>query len=315
MNTAPIEVHTSTTSLQNTHRYASFLRRFVAVILDTLILGIISLVCVVPFAIFEKDANTTMTIIRAFFQILSWVIGPVYMIYFLYAYGATPGKKALHIQVISTTDEKLTVGRLMMREIVGKFLSRFFGDLGFLWSLFDEKRQAWHDKLAHTVVIDTREITPEAYLLWKAKQKSYLPNVLLLNALIPFFVSICLLVLPTMISTSVITDIPPQVPSLVYGVGAIFVALTVLHIGTAIWLFKKQKGTAFLKGTPTKVGIGVLLSSQILMFLLVMSFIIASIFFYVQSMQQTRTSPPAREQYNTYEQYQITPAMKPTITQ
>ena len=27
-------------------------------------------------------------------------------------------------------------------------------DLGFIWILFDSKRQGWHDKLAGTVVIE-----------------------------------------------------------------------------------------------------------------------------------------------------------------
>jgi uncharacterized RDD family membrane protein YckC len=44
-------------------------------------------------------------------------------------------------------------GKMFLREIVGRFLSGLFFGLGYFWSLFDKNAQAWHDKLAGTVVI------------------------------------------------------------------------------------------------------------------------------------------------------------------
>jgi uncharacterized RDD family membrane protein YckC len=36
---------------------------------------------------------------------------------------------------------------------LGCFLSMVIVGLGFIWIVFDEERQAWHDKIAGTVVV------------------------------------------------------------------------------------------------------------------------------------------------------------------
>jgi len=40
--------------------------------------------------------------------------------------------------------------------LIGRFLSGLFLGLGYFWALFDRNAQAWHDKLAGTVVIQKR---------------------------------------------------------------------------------------------------------------------------------------------------------------
>ena len=36
---------------------------------------------------------------------------------------------------------------------LGAFLSVFCAGLGFLWVLFDDQQQTWHDKIAGTIVV------------------------------------------------------------------------------------------------------------------------------------------------------------------
>ena len=46
--------------------------------------------------------------------------------------------------------------RMVLRQTIGYWLSAIICYLGFLWALFDANRQTWHDKLAKTLVIQTR---------------------------------------------------------------------------------------------------------------------------------------------------------------
>lgn len=68
--------------------------------------------------------------------------------------GVTPGKWLLGEQVV----EKLGgcypgFWRMVLREIVGKFVSGLFFGVGYLWAIWDKDSQAWHDKIAGTVVV------------------------------------------------------------------------------------------------------------------------------------------------------------------
>jgi uncharacterized RDD family membrane protein YckC len=95
---------------------------------------------------------------------MSTELGIVMMVLFPLAYfiwfltllrkGLTPGKKLLGLQVVnSQTGEIPGFGKMFLREIVGRFLSGLFLGLGYFWALFDKNAQAWHDKLAGTVVL------------------------------------------------------------------------------------------------------------------------------------------------------------------
>jgi uncharacterized RDD family membrane protein YckC len=45
---------------------------------------------------------------------------------------------------------------MVLRESFGKTLSGIFFGLGYLWALWDRDSQAWHDKIAGTLVIHYR---------------------------------------------------------------------------------------------------------------------------------------------------------------
>jgi uncharacterized RDD family membrane protein YckC len=81
-----------------------------------------------------------------------------YFLFFWYMAGRTPGKALLGLSVISTSARPLTMGQVV-RRLIGYWLSALPLFLGFLWILVDDRRQAWHDKLADTNVIygDTPE--------------------------------------------------------------------------------------------------------------------------------------------------------------
>jgi uncharacterized RDD family membrane protein YckC len=72
----------------------------------------------------------------------------------LLQHGRTPGKAVLGLQVVNQrTGDIPGFWRMVLREIIGRFLSGLFFGFGYLWALLDKNGQAWHDKLSGTVVV------------------------------------------------------------------------------------------------------------------------------------------------------------------
>lgn len=74
-----------------------------------------------------------------------WVLG-----------GQTVGMGIAGVQVISTAGGRVTARAALLR-LVGYAVSILALGLGFVWSLADERRQGWHDKLARTYVVYRRQ--------------------------------------------------------------------------------------------------------------------------------------------------------------
>ena len=71
--------------------------------------------------------------------------------------GQTVGKKLLRIQVVDVNANPPSLGREMLREIIGKgVLSNGFLLLGYLWVAFSAEKRGWHDYISGTFV--TRKV-------------------------------------------------------------------------------------------------------------------------------------------------------------
>ncbi len=66
--------------------------------------------------------------------------------------GHTIGKKIMGIRVVSVDGKQIGWVEAFVRSI-SKILS-YFLFLGFLWMLWDENSQTWHDKIAETYVVE-----------------------------------------------------------------------------------------------------------------------------------------------------------------
>jgi uncharacterized RDD family membrane protein YckC len=121
---------------------ASFGLRLVAAIIDGVILNIVSLVLYVVL----KSAGSG----------LGLILGLAYFTYFEGSpSGQTPGKRVMGIRVIDfRTGGALGYGKALLRW-VGRIVSTIVCLLGYLWMLWDNERQTWHDKIAETVVVPT----------------------------------------------------------------------------------------------------------------------------------------------------------------
>jgi uncharacterized RDD family membrane protein YckC len=146
-------------------RYAGFFSRAAAYALDRIItFGIAFVIMVVIeyflrlFGIDQWLANLSESaMLYAVLAILLSTLGinvlvaAVYNIGFWLLSGQTPGKRMLGVRVMRTDGTRLRPGNALRRQ-VGYWISAIFF-LGFLWILFDNKRQGFHDKLAGTMVV------------------------------------------------------------------------------------------------------------------------------------------------------------------
>ncbi len=122
--------------------YAGFWMRFLASLIDGVILLIVGLVLA------AAAGGTTGAV-------LQFAFGIVYVIGFWIAQGATPGKMALGIQITTVDGEPIGLGRAILRYI-GYFVSWITKGLGFLIIAFNPEKRALHDYIAGTVVVKTR---------------------------------------------------------------------------------------------------------------------------------------------------------------
>ena len=137
--------------------YAGFWVRVGAMIIDTLLIMVILvplLVAIYGWAYFEA-ANTRLFAGPADF-LLSWVAPAVAVIVFWIYKQATPGKMALSLRILdANTGAPPSTGQCVGRYFA-YFVSIFPLGLGLLWVAFDKRKQGWHDKLAGTVVIRSK---------------------------------------------------------------------------------------------------------------------------------------------------------------
>jgi uncharacterized RDD family membrane protein YckC len=127
-----------------TYPLAKLDKRVVAIIVDTIIIGIAS--------------GPIIAILRGGGS--SWLALAVNLVYCWYFWtrhdGQTPGKMLMGIRVIKTNGQPLRDVDALVRW-AGYYINNIVLLLGWLWAFWDDKHQGWHDKLANTVVVDTHE--------------------------------------------------------------------------------------------------------------------------------------------------------------
>jgi uncharacterized RDD family membrane protein YckC len=140
---------TQTTNLQeNTYPKAGFVTRWAASVLDGLLISIPLLFISIPF--YKSDSEIIDT--------LSGLAIVIYSVIAIANYQTTLGKNFFHLKVVSSDGGKIGYGKAIVREFLGKILSSIVLSLGYLWVIWDKEKQAWHDKIAGTYVIQKQEL-------------------------------------------------------------------------------------------------------------------------------------------------------------
>jgi uncharacterized RDD family membrane protein YckC len=136
--------------------YAGFWVRFLAILLDAILLGIVT-AALAPVWGPQVTVTNTGTIaaiqVNAQANAISTLLGLVYFTGMWAWRGQTVGMMPFNMQVVGVADgKKIDVFRGLLR-YVGFIISIIPIFIGLIWAAFDARKQGWHDKIASTVVI------------------------------------------------------------------------------------------------------------------------------------------------------------------
>jgi uncharacterized RDD family membrane protein YckC len=150
--------------------YAGFTSRAVAIIIDYAIILLIGFFVMVALKIFF-DLSAVQRFIQWFNSILpgidrvfSELTGPrfaaffvitlqyLYFVFFFSTTGQTVGKAVMGLRVVTIDGKRMGVKRSFLRTLCYTISLAPLG-LGFLWVLGEDRRRAWHDKIARTYVL------------------------------------------------------------------------------------------------------------------------------------------------------------------
>ena len=145
--------------------YAGFWKRFLAYIIDQIVISILGAVIVLPFLAmvgislwsqdFDPSADFLVTIISMYFTMILLIIIGEWLYYALMESmkGATLGKMALGITVTDMQGNKISFGRATGRYF-GKIISSLTLAIGYIMAGFTQQKQALHDMIAGCLVIN-----------------------------------------------------------------------------------------------------------------------------------------------------------------
>lgn len=154
--------------------YAGFFSRATALILDILIVTTIVFVIYwsvrLPFSFFlnlnVETCSSTSSVVNTDTLTPNWICAtanffittaaalaaPIYFILFYSSTGQTIGMYIMGIRVVRLDGKHMSLVGSIVRWF-GLFVAMLPFGLGFLWVVIDDRRQGWHDKLAHTCVL------------------------------------------------------------------------------------------------------------------------------------------------------------------
>jgi uncharacterized RDD family membrane protein YckC len=176
---------------QNQIEYAGFWIRWLSYFIDGLVLiipvGGVSFLIIKSMNIPLEQMYNTSILVNL---LITWL----YFVLMTYKYQATLGKKAVGIKVFSENkEENLTIGKIILRETVGKILSGITLSIGYMMAGFTEKKQALHDKVAGTVVI---------YNIPKKKPTAWIVAIIIFIIVIPAFIGFFSAIILTSLSAA-----------------------------------------------------------------------------------------------------------------
>jgi uncharacterized RDD family membrane protein YckC len=137
--------------------YAGFWKRLLAVFIDVILILCITtplLGAIYGWDYFLDESRPLFPQGAELF--ISYVLPAVATIVFWKTRQATPGKMALSMKIVDAG----TGGPMSTGQSVGRYFAYIVSTavfmLGYVWIAFDRRKQAWHDKLAGTVVVVRR---------------------------------------------------------------------------------------------------------------------------------------------------------------
>jgi len=136
----------ATAAAGSTAERVGFFPRFIATIIDGVIIWIVQFVLtfVLGAALGDSAAGLAGLLIGLF--------ALLYYVYFWSTTGQTIGHRVMSLRVVRVDGAPLSIGTGVMR-LIGFIISEIPLFLGLLWVLWDAGKQGWHDKIAGTCVV------------------------------------------------------------------------------------------------------------------------------------------------------------------
>ena len=144
--------------------HASITSRFIAMVIDTVILTTLYLIFMLLFGVLGGiiteinnpivNSLSVTALLVLFVTVMSLQF--VYYGYFWSTTGQTLGMKWLNVKVVDQkTQQPISLVKGALRGTLGYYISGSVGGLGYIWAIFDDNKQAWHDKIFNTQVVNT----------------------------------------------------------------------------------------------------------------------------------------------------------------
>ncbi|GAA4856413.1 RDD family protein [Paenibacillus vulneris] len=127
-------------------QYAGFWIRFAAVIIDGIALQIVFSILNVMLGYSAMEPPRAVSALES-------LLSCIYYVTMTVAWGQTLGKMAVGIEVVREDGRPNGVGWIILREVIGKFVSGLILCIGFMMAGWDREKRALHDRMAGTRVV------------------------------------------------------------------------------------------------------------------------------------------------------------------
>lgn len=144
---------------------ASFWPRAAALVLDMLIVRAALVFVRLPALAAAANGESFLTRHVLFHHtgeaVLCYLLQSAYFVLMTYFGGATLGKRAMGLRVVSTDGQKCSFMTVLYRETIGRYLSRILF-IGYLLAIGDIEHRTLHDRICDTRVVLKDAVRPEA---------------------------------------------------------------------------------------------------------------------------------------------------------
>lgn len=139
-------------------RYAGFRRRLAAFLIDSLLFSALSLLLFYILygpAYFQEVGRIDQQIgyYWRWELLINWLLPLLLTVFFWVRFQGTPGKLLLNCKIVDArSSSRLSIAQAVLRYLA-YFVSILPLGLGFLWIVWDRRKQGFHDKIAGTMVV------------------------------------------------------------------------------------------------------------------------------------------------------------------
>ena len=141
-------------------RYGGFWIRFVAKLIDGIIMGVVQWAIFIPMSMMAvtslpqnpNEISSGFFMVMGFQQLIGILIPAAYTTFFIGRFAATPGKMACRLKVVMPDGGKVSYMRALGRNFA-EIISGIILFIGYIMAAFDDQKRTLHDRICSTRVV------------------------------------------------------------------------------------------------------------------------------------------------------------------